>query len=78
MVEEQTAASHGLAREAAALFELLEQFRFNDAPRSRSSFAQVDRHPAAPAALKVVRNSPLASIQRGSAAVALKSDWEEF
>ncbi|MBY5326448.1 methyl-accepting chemotaxis protein [Rhizobium leguminosarum] len=78
MVEEQTAASHGLAREAAALFELLEQFRFNDAPRSRSSFAQADRHPAAPTALKVVRNSPLASIQRGSASVALKSDWEEF
>ncbi|MBY5737717.1 methyl-accepting chemotaxis protein [Rhizobium leguminosarum] len=78
MVEEQTAASHGLAREAAALFELLEQFRFNDAPRSRSSFAQADRYPAAPTALKVVRNSPLASIQRGSASVALKSDWEEF
>jgi methyl-accepting chemotaxis protein len=78
MVEEQTAASHGLAREAAALFELLEQFRFNDAPRSRSSFAQADRHPVAPTALKVVRTSPLASIQRGSASVALKSDWEEF
>ncbi|MEK1864521.1 MAG: PAS domain-containing methyl-accepting chemotaxis protein, partial [Rhizobium leguminosarum] len=78
MVEEQTAASHGLAREAAALFELLEQFRFNDAPRSRSSFAQADRHPVAPTALKVVRTSPLASIQHGSASVALKSDWEEF
>ncbi|WFU12335.1 PAS domain-containing methyl-accepting chemotaxis protein (plasmid) [Rhizobium sp. CB3090] len=33
MVEEQTAASHGLAREAAALFELLEQFRFDDVSR---------------------------------------------
>jgi methyl-accepting chemotaxis protein len=77
MVEEQTAASHGLAREAAALFELLEQFRFNDAPRSRSSSTQVDRHPAASTALKVVRTSPAASM-RGSASAALKSDWEEF
>ncbi|MBU1312990.1 MAG: PAS domain-containing methyl-accepting chemotaxis protein [Alphaproteobacteria bacterium] len=30
MVEEQTAASHGLAEEAKALFQLLEQFRFED------------------------------------------------
>jgi methyl-accepting chemotaxis protein len=30
MVEEQTAASHSLAREAAALFELLDQFKFED------------------------------------------------
>ena len=32
MVEEQTAASHGLATEAKALFALLEQFRFDDRP----------------------------------------------
>lgn len=78
MVEEQTAASHGLAREAAALFELLEQFRFDDAPRSRPLSTQADRHAAPPTALKVIRSSPAASVQRGSAAVALKSDWEEF
>ena len=34
MVEEQTAASHSLAREAAALFELLDQFKFNDTARA--------------------------------------------
>uniref|UniRef100_UPI0035E43D34 methyl-accepting chemotaxis protein n=1 Tax=Rhizobium populisoli TaxID=2859785 RepID=UPI0035E43D34 len=34
MVEEQTAASHGLAEEAKALFALLEQFRFDDRIRS--------------------------------------------
>ncbi|WP_183906001.1 methyl-accepting chemotaxis protein [Rhizobium sp. BK008] len=78
MVEEQTAASHGLAREAAALFKLLEQFRFDDAPISRLSSTQADRHVPAPTALKVVRTSPAASVQRGSAAAALKSDWEEF
>lgn len=78
MVEEQTAASHGLAREAAALFELLEQFRFDDTPRSRPSSAQADRHPVPPTTLKVVRSSSATSAQRGSAALALKSDWEEF
>ena len=78
MVEEQTAASHGLAREAAALFELLEQFRFDDTSRSRPSSTQADRHPVLPTALKVVRSSSATSAQRGSAAVALKSDWEEF
>ena len=78
MVEEQTAASHGLAREAAALFELLEQFRFDDTPRSRPSSTQADRHPVPSTALKVVRSSSATSAQRGSAAAALKSDWEEF
>ncbi|MFP5077582.1 PAS domain-containing methyl-accepting chemotaxis protein [Rhizobium sp. YIM 134829] len=36
MVEEQTAASHGLAEEAAALFGLLDQFRFDSPARSAS------------------------------------------
>ena len=37
MVEEQTAASHGLAEEAKALFQLLEQFRFDDAGSARAA-----------------------------------------
>lgn len=78
MVEEQTAASHGLAREAAALFELLEQFRFDDAPISRSSAAQAAHHAGRPTALKVVRTAPTVSSQRGSAAAALRTDWEDF
>ncbi|QWW71559.1 PAS domain-containing methyl-accepting chemotaxis protein [Rhizobium sp. WYJ-E13] len=78
MVEEQTAASHGLAREAAALFELLGQFRFDGTPRSRPSSTQGDRHPVPPTALKVVRRSSATSTKHGSAAVALTSDWEEF
>lgn len=74
MVEEQTAASHGLAREAAALFKLLEQFRFEDGPKTRSSSMQAGRHASMPSALKVVRTASA----HGSAAAALKSDWEEF
>ncbi|MFN7103757.1 MAG: PAS domain-containing methyl-accepting chemotaxis protein [Pseudorhizobium sp.] len=38
MVEEQTAASHGLAEEAKALFQLLEQFRFED--KAASGFSR--------------------------------------
>ncbi|ARM92296.1 methyl-accepting chemotaxis protein (plasmid) [Rhizobium sp. CIAT894] len=78
MVEEQTAASHGLAREAAALFELLEQFRFDDASISRSSAAQVAHHAGRPTALKVVRTASATSGQRGSTAAALRTDWEDF
>ena len=37
MVEEQTAASHSLAREAKALFQLLEHFEFDDASKSERS-----------------------------------------
>lgn len=36
MVEEQTAASHGLADEARALFDLLEQFRFDEQVSQRT------------------------------------------
>ncbi|MCF1449836.1 PAS domain S-box protein [Agrobacterium vitis] len=78
MVEEQTAASHGLAQEAAALFELLEQFKFDDAPRSAAS----PRAPAPPALSPVVRAKPVAvrpAGRQGSAALATKeADWEEF
>ncbi|MFK0333926.1 methyl-accepting chemotaxis protein [Rhizobium sp. NPDC090275] len=78
MVEEQTAASHGLAQEAAALFELLEQFRFDDAVRAPGSHARVAQpsvasHPARP--MRSV--SPPAA--RGSAALATKeANWQEF
>ncbi|WP_313590543.1 methyl-accepting chemotaxis protein [Agrobacterium cavarae] len=70
MVEEQTAASHGLATEAKALFALLEQFRFDDRP------------PANPVTSKPVQARP--PVQRanpkfashGNAAV--KAEWTEF
>ncbi|NTJ42900.1 HAMP domain-containing protein [Agrobacterium larrymoorei] len=38
MVEEQTAASHGLASEAAALNALIEQFQLSNAPRQHNSY----------------------------------------
>ena len=45
MVEEQTAASHSLAREAAALFELLEQFKFDDGVRTPTLQSRIYRAP---------------------------------
>jgi methyl-accepting chemotaxis protein len=76
MVEEQTAASHGLAREAAALFELLDQFKFNDGAKPPLLRARLAPAP-------VARSASIASAfpraLRGSAAVDLQqADWEEF
>jgi methyl-accepting chemotaxis protein len=76
MVEEQTAASHGLAREAAALFELLDQFKFNDGAKPPLLRARLAPAP-------VARSTSIASAfpraLRGSAAVDLQqADWEEF
>ncbi|MFC3074279.1 methyl-accepting chemotaxis protein [Shinella pollutisoli] len=46
MVEESTAASHSLAREAEALFNLLGQFRVGDTGRGRPSEAQAETRTA--------------------------------
>ena len=76
MVEEQTAASHSLAREAAALFELLGQFKFEDASRSVSSSRSV-HHQASPVAPRRTVSRPLAI--RGSAALAAnQEEWQDF
>ncbi|NSZ87809.1 PAS domain-containing methyl-accepting chemotaxis protein (plasmid) [Agrobacterium tumefaciens] len=55
MVEEQTAASHSLAREAAALFELLEHFRFDDSGRTQAFAGQVHQPSVAPVAKQSTR-----------------------
>ncbi len=76
MVEEQTAASHSLAREAAALFELLGQFKFEDASRSVSSSRSV-HYQASPVAPRLAVSRPLAT--RGSAALAAnQGEWQDF
>ncbi|WP_431355678.1 methyl-accepting chemotaxis protein [Agrobacterium vaccinii] len=73
MVEEQTAASHGLAREAASLNQLLGQFKLGggyEAPRQATQAQRPVQSPARALGRKV------ASAFNGNAAV--KSDWEEF
>ncbi|RVT73810.1 PAS domain S-box protein [Agrobacterium tumefaciens] len=77
MVEEQTAASHSLAREAAALFELLGQFRFEDAPRSSAAARSGFEQQSAPVSSHRSASRPPAA--RGSAAVAVKhEEWQDF
>ncbi len=77
MVEEQTAASHSLAREAAALFELLGQFRFDDASHSTSSSRSGFEQQATFATPRRPASRPLTV--RGSAAVAVEhEDWQDF
>ncbi len=83
MVEEQTAASHGLARDAASLNALLGQFKLANAATDTASSqpqrfmrsAQADEAPAASPARALGRK--LAGAFSGNA--ALKNDsWEEF
>jgi methyl-accepting chemotaxis protein len=77
MVEEQTAASHGLAREAAALFELLEQFKFGEGVRR----GQQPRHPEQGSHLRsssLARNVTKFARSSTAAAVATQAEWEDF
>ncbi|APG90245.1 methyl-accepting chemotaxis protein [Sinorhizobium americanum] len=76
MVEQSTAASHGLAREAAALDELIRQFKLGDRKEGAAlAVASAASKPvASPARLlgqKVTRSF-------GSAAVAQSQEWSEF
>ncbi|MGE7367989.1 methyl-accepting chemotaxis protein [Neorhizobium sp. NPDC001467] len=88
MVEEQTAASHGLARDAAALNALLAQFKLShvrmqqvaSAPRSAApQAAPQSARPVASPARKLANK--VATAFSGNAALAVDTqtnDWQEF
>ncbi len=83
MVEEQTAASHALASEAAALNELLRQFRLGDAAQvaqARPAVATARSKPAASPARALGRTvaKAFAGKATATAAAAARDDWEEF
>ena len=76
MVEESTAASHGLAREAASLNALLATFKLADNAGARPVAARSASHaPAASPARAMARK--VANAFSGNAAVA-QNNWEEF
>ncbi len=81
MVEEATAASHNLAREAEDLFQLLSQFHIGGAGTGASShrgspaLASGSSRPAQSPARRMV--AQVAQSFQGNAA-AVKQDWEEF
>lgn len=74
MVEETTAASHGLAREASSLNQLLGQFKLSDTFEAPVRPATSAERPAASPARALGRK--IATAFSGNAAV--KQDWEEF
>ena len=81
MVEEQTAASHALAREAAALNELLRQFRLSNAPQAasaRPAVATARSKPAVSPARALGRSVAKAFGGKATAAAAAQDEWEEF
>ncbi|MCP8894138.1 methyl-accepting chemotaxis protein [Shinella daejeonensis] len=81
MVEEQTAASHALAKETAGLNELLGQFRLGcDTPRARSPspvLAPEEGRPQVSGARALVGRLARA-VGGGQAAAAVDQDWQEF
>ncbi|QYA06047.1 methyl-accepting chemotaxis protein [Agrobacterium larrymoorei] len=74
MVEESTAASHSLAREAASLNQLLGQFKLAGSYEAPVRAATQAERPAPSPARALGRK--IASAFNGNAAV--KQDWEEF
>ncbi|MFB9947860.1 methyl-accepting chemotaxis protein [Rhizobium puerariae] len=77
MVEETTAASHSLAREAETLRNLLARFRFGQYSSHRVAQARPDARPVASPARKLM--ATVARAASGGAAAAQATDsWEEF
>lgn len=75
MVEQSTAASHGLAQQAGALMQLLGQFRLGDEAQRRAvAPANAGSQPQASPARALGRK--IANAFHGNAAVA--KDWSEF
>ena len=81
MVEEQTAASHALAREAAALNELLQQFRLSNSAQpvsARPVAATARSKPAVSPARALGRTVAKAFGSKATTAAAAQDEWEEF
>ncbi|NLR95242.1 HAMP domain-containing protein [Rhizobium sp. P38BS-XIX] len=80
MVEEQTAASHALAREAAALNELLQQFRLSNATQAAPARPVVATQRSKPAVspARALGRTVAKAFGGAATAAAVQDDWEEF
>lgn len=77
MVEQSTAASHSLAREADALFALLGRFRYGGAPAARVAAANDASRPVASPARQMT--GKVMQAFGGTAVAEAESDgWEEY
>ncbi|KQS83800.1 MULTISPECIES: methyl-accepting chemotaxis protein [unclassified Rhizobium] len=77
MVEQSTAASHSLAREAEALFQLLGQFKVGEAGEGRITTARQDARPVASPA-RAMANRVAKAFNSNVAVAANRDSWEEF
>jgi methyl-accepting chemotaxis protein len=77
MVEQTTAASHSLAAQAAALNQLLSQFKLGEGSVSAPRVANGASRPAASPA-RALGNRVASAFGGGSSAAAMKKDWSEF
>jgi methyl-accepting chemotaxis protein len=77
MVEQTTAASHSLSAQAAALNELLSQFKLGggavSVPRAVNSSSRPTASPA-----RALGNRIASAFGSGSSAAAMKQEWAEF
>lgn len=78
MVEEQTAASHSLATEAAALNNLLSQFTFEEGRGAPVAVASRSSAPAASPARALASRVTKAFGGGASSSAAVKQEWSEF
>ena len=79
MVEETTAAAHGLAREAEQLFDLLSQFNIGaEARQTRPARTTAPRQPAPVASPARQAVAKVAHAFNGNAALKGGESWEEF
>ena len=76
MVEESTAASHSLAKQAAALRELVSQFRIGQHSSHKVMEARPDASPVASPARKLMAS--VARATGGAAAAKVQEGWEDF
>ncbi len=77
MVEESTAASHAMAREAEALHELLKQFRYGQ----EAQIIDVSRHledRAQPSRLHATARTMLGGQRTSLAAAPAADGWQSF
>jgi methyl-accepting chemotaxis protein len=76
MVEQSTAASHGLAQQAAALNTLLQQFELGELGRSPVAVTTSGHRPAQSPARALSRK--ISAAFNGSAALQQEAEWTEF
>ncbi|WP_426240656.1 methyl-accepting chemotaxis protein [Pararhizobium sp. DWP1-1-3] len=77
MVEQSTAASHALAKEADGLFGLLSQFKVGEASQGRLAAARQDAKPVASPA-RAMANRVAKAFSSNVAVAANRDSWEEF